>query len=86
MIGGKSSKVVIVLSVLIGSSSGFASKYNLVDIPESFRDLWGEQDELLEVRLYGQSLGVHRIKSTPTTVAFESPDNLLDKIEINKGK
>lgn len=86
MIGGKSSKLVIVLSVLIGSSSGFASQYNLADIPESFRDLWGEQDGFLEVRFYGQSLGVHRIKLTPTTVAFESPDSLLDKIEINKEK
>lgn len=86
MVGGELSKIAIVLSFIIGSSSGFAGNYNIADIPESFRDLWGEQDELLEVRLYGQSLGIHRVRTTPATVKFDSPDGLLDKIDINREK
>lgn len=86
MVGGKLSKIAIVLSFILCSSSGFAGNYNIADIPESFRDLWGEQDELLEVRLYGQSLGIHRVRTTPATVKFDSPDGLLDKIDINRGK
>ncbi len=81
------SKITIVLSFIFSSSChGGYGNYNIADIPESFRDLWGEQDELLEVRLYGQSLGIHRVRTTPATVKFGSPDNLLDKIDINKKK
>lgn len=86
MVSKNFSKLSIVLFFFLSSPLGFADKNKITNIPESFRDLWGEQDGFLEVRFYGQSLGVHRIKLTPTTVAFESPDSLLDKIEINKEK
>lgn len=76
--------VVILLSFLACSPSVFANNYNITDIPESFRGLWGEQDELVEIRFYGRSLGIHRVRTTPTTVRFDSPDGLLDKIDINK--
>lgn len=86
MVGKNFSKISIVLSLILGSSSGFAGSIDNSNIPESFRDLWGEQDELLEVRLYGQSLGIHRVKTTPTMVEFDSPDSLLDKMDVNKEK
>ena len=80
------SKIAVLLSCILYSSSGLADNTEMIDVPESFRDLWGEQDELLEVKLYGQSLGIQRVKTTPTTVRIDSPDSLLDKIDINKEK
>ncbi len=86
MIRIKLGRFAVVLSFALSASSGFADNPEITSIPESFRDLWVEQDELLEVRFYGQSLGIYRVKTTPTTVRFNTPENLLDKIDINKEK
>ncbi|MDX5691460.1 fimbrial protein, partial [Escherichia coli] len=45
-----------------------------------------EQDELLEVNLYGRSLGVHRVLTTPTTVKFSSVEEILEKINVKQEK
>lgn len=74
------------MSCILGSLPVYAAPSEIENIPEGFRGLWDEQDELLEVRLYGRSLGIHRIKTTPTTIRFQSPDNLLNLIDIIKDK
>lgn len=86
MLYNKLSRIAFALSFALGSSSIYASSPVTESIPKEFRDLWGEEDELIEVRLYGQSLGIHRIKTTPTTIRFESPDNVLSKIDVSKNK
>ncbi|OTB26748.1 TcfC E-set like domain-containing protein [Escherichia coli] len=86
MLSKKYSRTAFVLSCILGSLPVYAAPSEIENIPEGFRGLWDEQDELLEVRLYGRSLGIHRIKTTPTTIRFQSPDNLLNLIDIIKDK
>ncbi|WP_088556382.1 CFA/I pilus usher protein CfaC [Escherichia coli] len=77
----KKNRLVVAISVALIPYIGVTG-----DIPDSFRDLWGEQDEFYEVKLYGQTLGIHRIKTTPTHIKFYSPESILDKINLKKEK
>lgn len=57
MLSKKYSRTAFVLSCILGSLPVYAAPSEIENIPEGFRGLWDEQDELLEVRLYGRSPG-----------------------------
>lgn len=50
------------------------------DMPAEFRELWQPQSEMVEVNLYGRSLGLFKLNVLPDTVTFAEPEKLLGKL------
>lgn len=75
----KNSISILILYVFsCGNSIGSNTDFN---IPEEFRSLWEEQEEVYEVRLYGESLGVHKTKVTPVEISFPNPEGIINNIK-----
>lgn len=71
----------LVILTLIYSTSGEAN-VDITTVPEEFRTLWTEQDEMVEVYFYGTSLGVFHIRSTPDNIRFYDPQKIIDRINV----
>ena len=53
-------------------------------LPKEFETLWKGQEEIVEVRLYGRSLGLFTLKVTPDDITVLEPEKLLTAANIKK--
>ncbi|ALX93553.1 hypothetical protein AV650_08245 [Serratia fonticola] len=56
------------------------------NIPADFKELWQPQFAMVEVKLYGRSLGVFKLSVLPDTVSFSEPEKVLEKLHVPDDK